>query len=298
MSDPHLDGIATALWPLVINRAAFQTRIDGVVERTSHLPQGAVWFEFFQTKQGKLIRFPQLADFLFDPHALSAGIYATPTPETDRVSIEHLFHNNVVPMLLADRGALMLHGAAVDLGGFAIAFIGVSGRGKSTLAASFAANGFPFLSDDSICLEPTDASYVAQPSYPSIRLWRDSDEAVLAGRAKKMRPVTFSDKARYAAGDEIPHAAEPTPLRAIYVLARDGVSAATIKLLGANEAMMEFVQHSFILDIHSPDTLGGHFERMAALAKKTPAYRLDYPRDYSQLPDVRALIIGHASTLN
>ena len=289
---------ATKPWPLVIGSAAIQKQIEGVVERTSLFPQGEVWFEFFQTQGGKLIRFPQLADFLFDPHALSAGIYATPTPETDWVSVEHLFHNNVVPMLLADRGALMLHGAAVDLGGFAVAFIGISGRGKSTLAASFAANGFPFLSDDSIRLEATDASYVAQPSYPSIRLWRDSDEAVLAGRAEKMRAVTFSDKARYAAGDEIPHAAEPTPLRAIYVLARDGVIATAIKPLGANEAMMEFVQHSFMLDIRSEHALGGHFDRMAALACKTPAYRLDYPRDYAQLPDVRATIISHARTLN
>ena len=298
MPDSRLDSVAAEPWTLVVHSVAFQGRIDGVVERTSFLPWGAVWFEFFHTKQGKLIRFPHLADFLFDPDALSEGIYATPCPDADRSTVEHLFHNNVVPMLLADRGALMLHGSAVDFGGFAVAFIGVSGRGKSTLAASFAASGFPFLSDDSIRLEPTDAAYFAQPSYPSIRLWRDSDEAILAGRASKMLGVTFSDKARYAAGDEIPHAAEPTPLRAIYVLARDGVSETTIRLLGANEAMMEFVQHSFILDIRSEQTLGGHFERMVRLAGKSPAYRLDYPRDYAQLPDVRSKIISHATTIN
>lgn len=293
-----MGGNAPALWPLVISPAALQAKIDGVIERTSLLPWGAIWFEFFQTNQGRIIRFPQLADFSFDPDALCAGIHATPSPETDRASVEHLFHNNVLPMLLADRGALMLHGAAVDLGGFAVAFVGISGRGKSTLAASFAASGFPFLSDDSIRLEPTDNAYVALPSYPSIRLWRDSDEAVLAGRASKMSGVTFSDKARYAAGDEILHAAEATRLRAIYVLARDGASETIIKLLGANEAMMEFVQHSFILDIRSEHTLGGHFERMATLAGKIPTYRLDYPRDYARLPDVRSAIISHARTLN
>lgn len=289
---------SAAHWPLVIGPAVFQAKINGVIERTSLLPWGAVWFEFFKTNQGKLIRFPQLADFSFDPDALSKGICATPSPETDRASVEHLFHNNVVPMLLADRGVLMLHGSAVDSGGFAVAFIGISGRGKSTLAASFAANGFPFLSDDSIRLEPTEAAYLATPSYPFIRLWRDSDEAVLAGRALKMAGITFSDKARYAAGNEIPHAGEALPLRAIYVLARDGVSETTIKLLGASEAMMELVQHSFILDIRSEHTLGGHFERMATLAGKIPAYRPDYPRDYARLPDVRSAIISHAKTLN
>jgi hypothetical protein len=293
-----LYGSEPTLLALVIGPAQVQTQISGVIERTSLLPWGAVWFEFFRTPQGKLLRFPQLADFDFDPDDFSQGIRATPSPDVDRDTIEHLFHNNVVPMLTADGGALILHGAAVDIGGFAVIFLGASGRGKSTLAASFAAAGFPFLSDDSVRLSQTESGYRAEPSYPSIRLWRDSDEAVLSGRAREMSGVKFSNKARYAAGGEIPHSINPTQLRAIYVLANEAPASVMIQSLGANAAMMEFVQHSFILDLQSETTLGGHFERMATLANKMPVFRLDYPRDYTRLPDVRAAIVSHARALN
>lgn len=290
-------GSSIAVWPLAICPAQTQARIDGVIERTSLLPWGAVWFELYQTSEGKLLRFPQLADFAFDPDALLSGVRATPSIDTDQASVEHLFHNNVMPMLLADRGALVLHGSAVDIGGCAIIFIGASGRGKSTLAASFASTGFPFLSDDSIRLDLTEDGYLAQPSYPSIRLWRDSDDAILLGRVSEISGVNFSEKVRYAAGGEIPHSTTPVPLRAIYVLAHEGLPATNIEPLGANEAMMEFVQHSFILDIRSASTLGGHFERMVTLANKVSAFRLDYPRNYARLPGVHSAIVSHAQSL-
>ena len=290
-------GNAGAHWPLLIRPPQTQTKVIGFVERTSLFPGGDVWFEFFQTSEKKLLRFPLHADFTFDPDALSQGISAIPSPDTDLHAIEHLFHNNVVPMLLADSGALMLHGAAVDLGDGAVVFIGLSGRGKSTLAASFASAGLPFLSDDSIRLDPRGTGYIAQPSYPSIRLRRDSDEAILCARTSDVSSVTFSNKARYAAGSEIPHSTKPTPLRAIYVLEREGVTEINIQRLNANEAVMEFVQHSFNLDIRSEATLSGHFERMATLANKASVFRLDYPRDYGLLPDIRSAIVDHAMSL-
>lgn len=291
-------GSGAAISSLVIAPAKIQRHVTGVLERTSLLPWGAIWFEYFQTLGGRLLRFPKLVDFEFDLSDLSHTIRATPAPDVDRATIEHLFHNNVVPMLMADGGALILHGAAVDIGGSALIFIGTTGKGKSTLAASFASTGFPFLSDDSVRLDPTETGYLAQPSYPSLRLWRDSDNAVLCGRVREMSGVKFSNKARYAAGGEIPHTNKPTPLLAIYVLASGAPAATVIQSLGANEAMMEFVQHSFILDLQSETTVGGHFERMAALANKVSVFSLDYPRDYALLPDVRSAIISHAKALN
>jgi len=293
-----LYGDTTGYPSLSLYPARAQEQVDGVIQRTSLLPLGAVWFELFNTARGKLLRFPNLADFDFDPEDLSEAIRGTPSPDVDIDTIEHLFHNNVVPMLMADSGALILHGAAVEIGGFAIIFIGASGRGKSTLAASFACTGFPFLSDDSVRLDWLETGYLVQPSYPSIRLWRDSDEAVLSARIRKTSTVKFSDKSRYAAGGEIPHSSNPTPLRAIYVLANEALTTTVIQPMGATEAMMEFVQHSFILDLKSQTTLCGHFEHMATLANNTSVFRLDYPREYAMLPEVRASIVSHAQALN
>jgi hypothetical protein len=47
-----------------------------------------------------------------------------------------------------------------------VVFAAESGRGKSTLAASFAVNGFRFLTDDGLVLEPAGEGYAVLPSHP------------------------------------------------------------------------------------------------------------------------------------
>lgn len=60
---------------------------------------------------------------------------------------------NALPALLWQRGAFMLHAAAVQqLEGFAYALAGRSGRGKSTLAAHFVKGGSELVGEDSLAL--------------------------------------------------------------------------------------------------------------------------------------------------
>jgi hypothetical protein len=61
-----------------------------------------------------------------------------------------------------------------------VAFLGESGRGKSTLAASFATEGTRFLTDDGLLLEWVGGHCMIVPSHPSIRLWEDSQEALIS----------------------------------------------------------------------------------------------------------------------
>ena len=77
---------------------------------------------------------------------------------------------SVVPVLSARPGALFvkagfepLHGAAIEHEGQAIAFLGESGFGKSTLAGSFIAAGGRLLTDDLLLLRPSDGKLIAYP---------------------------------------------------------------------------------------------------------------------------------------
>ena len=99
--------------------------------------------------------------------------------------MRHLLLDQVMPLVLS-RDRLVLHASAVATPAGAAAFIGFTGAGKSTLAASLSAAGFPILSDDCLVIERDGRGFLARPFYPGARLWPDSVHAVGAnveGRA-------------------------------------------------------------------------------------------------------------------
>ena len=135
-------------------------------------PDGTLWTQFYRQGGGYLLRFPDLADF--EVSADGATVLGFPAPGVTSPTVEHLYLNQVLPLALSRQGKLVLHGSAVDIGGQGVAFLGESGRGKSTLAASFATEGTRFLTDDGLLLEWVDGHCMIVPSHPSIRLWEDS----------------------------------------------------------------------------------------------------------------------------
>ena len=90
---------------------------------------------------------------------------------------------NVLPMALSRQGRLVLHASAVEIDGAALVFVGLSGRGKSTLATSFALQGHALVVDDGLLLEPSAHGWMALPGEAAVRLRRDS-QAWLDARLK------------------------------------------------------------------------------------------------------------------
>ncbi|MBK9199490.1 HPr kinase/phosphorylase [Candidatus Skiveiella danica] len=144
-------------------------------------PDGTLWTQFSRQGDGYLLRFPDLADF--EVSADGAAVLGFPAPGVTSPTVEHLYLNQVLPLALSRQGKLVLHGSAVDIGGQGVAFLGESGRGKSTLAASFASEGTRFLTDDGLLLEWVDGRCMILPSHPSIRLWKDSQDALISNSA-------------------------------------------------------------------------------------------------------------------
>lgn len=119
-------------------------------------------------------------------------------------------------ILLHQRGALVLHGAAVARQGCAIAICGHSGAGKSTLAAALCLEGFEFVTDD-ICVIGPDAERrpIVLPDGRQLKLWREAIEK-LDFEAQQGEPVRESFE-KYFIEPPVIAAAAPR-LSAIYVL--------------------------------------------------------------------------------
>ncbi len=255
------------------------------------LPEDPAWCEFRRTPNGIHVRFPDLADFLVIDDGQE--VHATPVPELDDATLEHLQLNQLLPLALSAQGIPVFHASCVALDGNAVAFFGESGRGKSTLATHLALQGAPLISDDGLVFEVTGNDYRVQPSHPSVRLWQDSQEALVGTRLPVAQPVCFTNKARILAGNLLPASDKSHPLRGAYFLGEGTSDCVTISPLNAAEAAVEWVQHSFLLDIRDKHRLRSHFTQISHLASQGISYRLDYPRRYDLLGEVHAALLAH-----
>jgi hypothetical protein len=256
-------------------------------------PDGTLWTQFVRTDTGYLLRFPDLADFHVSPDGLS--VTCSLTPDVAETTAHHLYLNQVLPLMLSKQGKLVFHASAVEIADSAVAFVAESGRGKSTLAASFAISGFRFLTDDGLVAEVSGHGYRVLPSHPSIRLWEDSEEALIPSRAQTSPALEFTSKSRFLAGEDIVFCDQPRPLRRVYVLGDGRASEITFQRMSAAEAVVEWVKHSFLLDVEEKPLLASHFDEVAKLANQPIYYRLDYPRRFEDLVRVRQAITEHAT---
>lgn len=255
------------------------------------LPDGNSWTQFYHTETGYLIRFPGLADFQISADGLQ--VTCTPTPVTTKETVEHLYLNQVLPLALSKTGKLALHASVVEINNSAVAFIAKSGRGKSTLAASFSTNGYRFLTDDGLLINKTNTEYLALPNHPSIRLWDDSCEALIPESGNCSSAVAYTSKVRILANEKISFCEQPCPLKFLYFLGEGNTDSVCISHISGHDALIEMVRHSFLLDVEAREMLSRHFNDLSALARKPIFFKLDFPRQYDSLSEVRKTVVNH-----
>jgi hypothetical protein len=99
----------------------------------------------------------------------------------------------VFGFILRIRGFTALHASAAVINGYAVAFIGAGGAGKSTIVAALARAGHRVLSDDIAVLEEASGTFRIKPSYPQIRLWPDSASILFGTEDALPKLVPSSD---------------------------------------------------------------------------------------------------------
>jgi hypothetical protein len=253
---------------------------------------GSIWLSFAKLEGGYVLRFPEYVDFVIstDGHTISCDPRENCPPET----IRHLLLNQVIPVVLSHLGTLVLHASACVTPQGVIAFMGMTGAGKSTLAASFGLRGFAILTDDCLLVEQRVAGIMTVPSYPGLRLWPETITALFE-RTPVLQPLAhYTDKKRLLFDQD--QFDGPLSLRAIYVLTQPGkvqnIDDLAITPLGVSEALLETVKHTFQLDITDRKKLGQAFRQHEWLAKSVPFFRLAYPRDHAFLPSVNDAILN------
>ena len=156
---------------------------------------------------------PGVARFLFYD---GQEIIVDPIPGVDESLLQTTILGPALCLLLEQRGLLVLHASCINVDGYAVAFLGGSGWGKSTLATAFHRQGYDVLTDDVMPVKIAAGQAVVLPSYPQFKV---SPEALasLGQDVERLLPVyTNSQKLSYAFTKGFQES--PLPLTKIYVL--------------------------------------------------------------------------------
>jgi hypothetical protein len=186
--------------------------------------------------------------------------------------------------LLHQRGLLVLHGSAVEIGGEAVAFIGHKGAGKSTTAAALHQRGHPLLSDDLLVLDlrhPGSPSVLPGPR--QVKLWPDAAEALSADPSALEPFHTQVPKRIWRLGEKDHHG--PLPLRRIYsLLPAEEVRFARTSRRDAFRSVMQYLYATRFTG--SMGMTGAHLEMCTRLARVVPVVNVSRPLSLSRLPQM------------
>lgn len=101
-------------------------------------------------------------------------IVIEPAPGCAATTVRSFLLGSPLTALLHQRGALVLHAAAMAGGRGAVLIAGHSGAGKSTTVATLMRRGHRVLADDAAAVVSDAGVLAVQPGFPQINLWRDA----------------------------------------------------------------------------------------------------------------------------
>jgi hypothetical protein len=284
-----------AVWRFALATAT-RPEVGAVTWYQHHGAPDQPWLSLGKCPRCLLLRFHRFGDFELFPEPREIVFW--PAVETPLETISHLLFNQVAPLLLGAPGRLVLHASAVAVGQGAIAFVAPSGRGKSTLAASFAAEGHPLIADDCLVLDLEEDRLMTTPAMPSMRLWSDSAEHLFGADSRFPTVAPYSAKSRVDPGvATVEVALGRLPLRCLYFLSPISPPDVSIHIspLPPRDLFAELVSFAFKLDPTDRQVLQREFALLSRVATRPIFHRLSFPHDYAHLPAVRQAIYAHSA---
>jgi hypothetical protein len=167
-----------------------------------------------------------------------------PVPGASDRNIRLFLLGSAFGALLHQRGLLPLHANAIEIDGRAVAFMGHSGAGKSTMAAWFLDRGHRILADDVCVVAPGPSGCpLAFPGIPRLRLWREALEQ--SGRQTKGFELAFDDMDKWNVPTPAPRQSGPIPLSQVYLLRKADEEAPEITRLSGIAAVDALVANTY-----------------------------------------------------
>ena len=219
-------------------------------------------------------------------------------PDVDAGMIRLPLLGPILAVVLHQRSHFLLHASAVVVNGEAALFMGASGQGKSTTAATLYSRGHRLMTDDvSAIVLKRSMPPTLLPGFPRVKLWPDAVNPATHRNPKDLEPLHQDvEKLTYSTVDGFCQV--PVPIRRIYMLAATSADVPQIVSLSHQEAVSKLLENAYM-----PMLFGTEFPQMlqppqqfqnvcqcSNLAKKVSVCRLERPYSLKLLPKLAALL--------
>ena len=236
---------------------------------------------------------PEVATFRI---ASGSHIIVDPEPGVAERNVALYLLGSAFGALLHQRGLLPLHANGIDIGGRAVAFMGPSRAGKSTLAAWFQRKGCSIIADD-VCVIGFhgDGTPYAIPGLPRLRLWAEALDHLRHDYSGLERSYFGAEQVeKYDVPiDEKSVATENVPVAAIYLL--DQAEEASIERLEGADAAAGVFANTY-RGTFLPATGGEqrHWAAATQLVRSVPVFRAARVWDLHRFDEQNGKLLEHA----
>lgn len=232
---------------------------------------GERWYTGTESESGFRLHVRDCGEFVVSPELDRIEVRRVPGGRVDLLPV--LLAGTVTAFVLTLRGHLVLHASAVAFDGTALAFVGQSGRGKSTVAALLCVEGAALVTDDVLVVDP-GPPVTCVGGAAELRL-REAAASIARSRTDASTRTTADDRLAFAPAPAPP---EPLPLAAIVVPSpsrtHERLELRRLEPIDALPALLSFPRvHGW----RKPEVLQREFTALAQLSARLPVHEATIP---------------------
>jgi hypothetical protein len=237
----------------------------------SFIHDDVAWYTATVTESGYMLRFKNCGEFFISADLRDLEVRRDRSGEVTLLPI--LLAGTVSAFLLALRGETVLHASAVSIDGAAIAFVGQSGRGKSTIAALLCVAGAELVTDDVLTID-AGPPVTCTGGASELRL-RQSAASIGDGQPATTTRMTADDRLALAVKTS---PQQPLPVAALVIPSPSRTaSSVEFKRLEPSTALFALLSFPRVHGWQRPDVLTRDFSALTDVVNRVPTYDATIP---------------------
>lgn len=252
------------------------------------------WYRATSTASGHVIRFRDKGDFVVSDDLSTVEVRPDASGNPEFLPV--LAAGTAMAFVLTLRGNTVLHASAVAIEGRALAFVGPSGIGKTTLAAVMCLDGATLVTDD-VLVVADGPSLTVVGGATELRL-REAAAPLADVRRDAPRRVTADERTALTLTACSP---EPLALAALVVPSPSRTTSdVSVERLAPSTALSVLLASPRVHGWRLPDVLSRDFTMQGEVANRVPIYAATIPWgppfDASIAPSLRELALDAPTT--